>query len=109
MRPAMKDTTGLVVLEACAGRENARETPERCANARAPDLDEVSSLLFSSAANLSNHDDALSLRVNHKALQAVHEVGAVEGVTANADARGLAEAHGGGLENLRSQPMAVSR
>ena len=68
-------------------------------------LDEFGSLLFSSAANLANHDDSLGLRVNHKALQAVHEVGAVERVAADAYACGLAEANRGGLENLHSRQI----
>ena len=103
----MNETIGFVVFEACSVREQFR--PENVDNKqRASHLDELCSLLFGSAADFANHDDALRLRVSNEALQAVHEVGAVEGVAADADAGGLAEAHGRRLENLLSQPQGVS-
>lgn len=107
VRPAMNETTGLVVFEACSARERLR--PGSVDNKqRTSRLDELGSLLFGSATDFADHDDALRLRVSDEALQAVHKVGAVERVAADADTRGLAEAHGSRLENLLSQPQEVS-
>ena len=51
----------------------------------------VSALFLGSAANLADHDDPLCLGVVDEGLKTVHEVGAVEGVAANAHARGLTQ------------------
>mmetsp|Transcript_19604 Transcript_19604/g.51117 ORF Transcript_19604/g.51117 Transcript_19604/m.51117 type:complete len:310 (+) Transcript_19604:104-1033(+) len=61
--------------------------------------DKRCSLLLGAAANLANHDNTLSLRVHDKALQAVHKVGAVEGVPPNAHHRGLPQPFHCGLEH----------
>ena len=50
------------------------------------------SFLFGAAADFAHHDDALGLRVVGEPLEAVDEVGAVEGVAANAHHRGLPQA-----------------
>jgi hypothetical protein len=41
----------------------------------------------------TNHNDALSLRVLHELLQAIDEVGTVEGVPADSDASRLPKTH----------------
>ena len=57
----------------------------------------VSCPLLCLASDLTNHDDALGVGVVDEELQAVDEVGSVEGVAADADTQRLAEAHGAGL------------
>lgn len=101
--PAMNETTGLVVLEACSGVRNARR-PE----AGTPRLDELCSLLLRRAADFAYHNDSLSLRVRDKALQAIHKVGAVERVAPDANACGLAQPHGGCLKDLCSKRESQS-
>mmetsp|Transcript_11109 Transcript_11109/g.26212 ORF Transcript_11109/g.26212 Transcript_11109/m.26212 type:complete len:306 (+) Transcript_11109:112-1029(+) len=64
---------------------------------RAVLLNPVCRLLFRGTADLANHDDTFSLRILGKALQAVDEIGAVEGVAANAHAGALAHAGHRGL------------
>ena len=59
--------------------------------------DPVGGVLLGLAAYLADHDDALGLGVVGEALQTVDEVGAVERVSTDAHAGGLAQAHGGGL------------
>ena len=51
----------------------------------------LGSFLFSTSADLTNHDDALRLRVVHELFQHIDEVGSVEGITANADDGRLTE------------------
>ncbi len=70
--------------------------------------DEVSGLFFSRATDFADHDDALGLRVLDKLLQAVDEIGPIEGVAANANHRGLAQALVCGLEDglVRQCPRA---
>lgn len=60
-------------------------------------LEELGGVLLSGAANLANHDDAVGLLVLDEDLEAVDEVCAAEGVAADADDEGLAEAGLGGL------------
>lgn len=58
---------------------------------------EVGGVLLGRAADLADHDDAVRVLVLEEDLEAVDEVGPAEGVTANADDEGLAEAGLGGL------------
>jgi hypothetical protein len=60
-------------------------------------LQEVGGVLLSRTANLANHDDAVRLLVLKEHLEAVDEVGAGEGVAADADDERLAKAGLGGL------------
>lgn len=60
-------------------------------------LEELGGVLLGGAANLANHDDAVGLLVLDEDLEAVDEVCAAEGVAADADDEGLAEAGLGGL------------
>lgn len=57
----------------------------------------VSSLLLSHTADLSNQDDALRFGILEEHIEAIDEVGAVERITANADAQRLAQTHLRGL------------
>ena len=59
--------------------------------------EELGRPLLGLAADLADHDDALGGVVAQEEVQAVDEVGAVEGVAADADAEGLAQADLGGL------------
>eukprot|EP00446_Apocalathium_sp_SHHI-4_P042040 CAMPEP_0177338724 /NCGR_PEP_ID=MMETSP0368-20130122/25017_1 /TAXON_ID=447022 ORGANISM="Scrippsiella hangoei-like, Strain SHHI-4" /NCGR_SAMPLE_ID=MMETSP0368 /ASSEMBLY_ACC=CAM_ASM_000363 /LENGTH=154 /DNA_ID=CAMNT_0018799753 /DNA_START=123 /DNA_END=583 /DNA_ORIENTATION=+ len=77
VRPAMKETTGLLVLLLAFSHSAASSS--------------------AASANLTYHDDAFCRRVVNEALEAIDEVGAIEGVAANADASGLSEA---GLRGL---------
>ena len=56
------------------------------------DLQVVGRLLLRLATDLADHDDALRLGVAEEDVEAVEEVGPVEGVAADADAQRLAEA-----------------
>lgn len=60
-------------------------------------LEELGGVLLGGATNLADHDDTVSLLVLDEDLEAVDEVGAAEGVTANADDERLAKAGLGGL------------
>mmetsp|Transcript_63472 Transcript_63472/g.200752 ORF Transcript_63472/g.200752 Transcript_63472/m.200752 type:complete len:332 (-) Transcript_63472:58-1053(-) len=60
-------------------------------------LDELRPVLLRGAADLPDHDDALRLGVGHELLEAVHEVGAVERVAADAHHGRLAQARRRGL------------
>lgn len=60
-------------------------------------LEELGGVLLGGATDLADHDDTVSLLVLDEDLEAVDEVGAAEGVTANADDERLAEAGLGGL------------
>mmetsp|Transcript_20995 Transcript_20995/g.41176 ORF Transcript_20995/g.41176 Transcript_20995/m.41176 type:complete len:445 (-) Transcript_20995:21-1355(-) len=62
-------------------------------------LEPLRCLLLSSSTNLTNHDNTLSLRVVGEPLEAVNEVGSVEGVTANSDNSGLAKTCLSGLRD----------
>lgn len=53
--------------------------------------EEVGGVLLGRAADLADHDDAVGLLVLEEDLEAVDEVGAAEGVAADADDEGLAE------------------
>src|SRR5687767_5382961 len=57
-------------------------------------LDELGTLDLGVAADLADHDDAFGLVVLQEQVQAVHEVGAVDRIAADADAGGLAETGG---------------
>src|SRR6185437_9406136 len=52
---------------------------------------EFGGILFRRAADLADHDDALGLLVGEIELEAVYEIGAVDGIAADADAGRLAE------------------
>lgn len=60
-------------------------------------LEELGGVLFGRSTNLTNHDDTVGLGVLSEDLEAVDEVGAVEGVTTNTDDEGLTETSLGGL------------
>src|SRR6185312_2831103 len=60
-------------------------------------LDEFRRLLLGRATDLADHDDRLGLVVLEEELEAIDEIGAVDGIAADADAARLAEAGGGGL------------
>ena len=56
------------------------------------DLQELCGSLFGLSSDLANHDDSLRVGVIEEHVETVQEVGAVEGVTTDADAEGLTEA-----------------
>ena len=56
------------------------------------DLQELCGSLFGLSSDLPNHDDSLRVGVIEEHVETVQEVGAVEGVAADADAEGLTEA-----------------
>lgn len=60
-------------------------------------LEELGGVLLGGATNLANHDDAIRLLVLNEDLEAVDEVGAAEGITADSDDQRLAKAGLGGL------------
>ena len=60
-------------------------------------LEELGGILLSGTTNLTDHDDTIGLGVLEEDLQAVDEVGAGEGVTADTDNERLAKAGLGGL------------
>ena len=60
---------------------------------------ELGGLLLGIAADLANHHDALGLFVFQENVQTINEIGAIERITANADAQGLAETGRRGLVN----------
>src|SRR4051812_2566099 len=62
-------------------------------------LDELGSLDLGVAADLADHDDAFRLRVIQEQLQAIHEVGAVDRIAADADAGRLPQARRRGLRH----------
>ena len=57
------------------------------------DLQELCRPLFRLPSDLADHDDALRLGIVEEHVEAVQEVGAVEGVAPDADAEGLTEAN----------------
>jgi len=54
-------------------------------------------VLLGGATNLTDHDDTFSAGVGNELLEAVDEIGSVEGIAADADNGGLAQALSGGL------------
>jgi hypothetical protein len=62
-------------------------------------LEPLGGVLLGLATDLSDHDDALRLRVIGEALQAVDEVGAIERISSDADASGLSKTNISGLGN----------
>src|SRR5665213_500919 len=60
--------------------------------------EELRSVLLGGAAYLADHDDRFRLRIGQKHFQHVDEFGALDGIAANADRSGLAEALAAGLE-----------
>ncbi len=54
-------------------------------------LKPFSSLFLGFTTNLTNHNNAFGLGVNHKAFQHINKVSAVKRVATNADYRGLAK------------------
>src|SRR4051812_40824719 len=61
--------------------------------------DKLGGVLLGGAADLADHDDALRLVILEEELEAVDEVGAVDGIAADADAGRLAEPGRGGLRD----------
>ena len=57
----------------------------------------LSSLFFGIATDLPAHHDTLGLRVVEEDLEAIDKVGAIKGITTDADAKSLAESGLGGL------------
>jgi hypothetical protein len=55
-------------------------------------LQPIAGDLLGLSSDLADHDDALSLGVDHKLLEDIDEVGSVEGVSSDADDGGLSEA-----------------
>ena len=83
------------MAHATAGRRGdaSDEADDRLAAANGVGvLEEISSILLGTAANLANHDDAVGVGVLGENLEAVDKVRAVEGVAANAHDERLAEA-----------------
>jgi hypothetical protein len=60
-------------------------------------LDPLSGHLLSLPPDLPDHDNALGLRVDHESLEDINEIGAIEGVSSNADDCGLAQPCAGAL------------
>ena len=60
---------------------------------------ELCSFFFCAAADFTDHDDRLGRIIGKEQLKAIDEVGAVDGVTANANRSGLAKAFRCGLEH----------
>lgn len=112
--PAMNDTIGFVVLDAWPRlqwrvrksevrrvvRQHVRRGARRTALHERARLDKISRLLLSSATNLTDHDDALSLWVCDEALQAVHEVRAIKWIATYAHARRLSKTDRRRLKHL---------
>eukprot|EP00053_Salpingoeca_punica_P004421 m.49049 g.49049 ORF g.49049 m.49049 type:complete len:346 (-) comp12788_c0_seq1:3-1040(-) len=92
------DGTSVTHATARRGGEASDEGHDGLAvRARVVLLEVLGRLLLGRAANLADHDDALGGRILEEDGEAVNEVGAVEGVTADADAQALAQAGVGGL------------
>lgn len=95
---AADDGTSVTHAAARRGSHTGDEADDRLAVLAGVVLSEVRrTLLLGAAADLTDHDDTLSLRVLNESLQSVDEVGAVERVTADTDDGALAEVDGGGL------------
>ena len=93
---ARDDGTGVAHTPARGGRAAGDEADDWLAGVtvlRPP----FGGVLLGGSTDLTDHDDALRLRVVAELLEAVDEVAAVEGVTADAHNSGLAKARGGGL------------
>mmetsp|Transcript_24059 Transcript_24059/g.67777 ORF Transcript_24059/g.67777 Transcript_24059/m.67777 type:complete len:251 (+) Transcript_24059:301-1053(+) len=72
-------------------------------------LEPFGGFLFGGSANLSDHDDALRLRVVGESLEAINEVGSVERVTADTDACRLAQSsHGRLVDSFVRQGSAAA-
>jgi hypothetical protein len=54
-------------------------------------LEPLRSILLRTTANLTNHDDAIRLRILNKDIQAVNEIRATERITSNTHNKGLAQ------------------
>mmetsp|Transcript_19353 Transcript_19353/g.45283 ORF Transcript_19353/g.45283 Transcript_19353/m.45283 type:complete len:326 (-) Transcript_19353:31-1008(-) len=92
---ARNDGAGVSHASAGGCRETCNETNDGLLVAAG--AEPLSSLLLCGASDLTNHNDTFSLRVADEVLQAVEEVGAVERVTTNANASGLAKPSNSGL------------
>jgi hypothetical protein len=62
-------------------------------------LEPSSSFFFSLSTNLSNHNNALGLGVNHKSGKAINEVSSIKGITTNTDNGWLTQSVMSGLVN----------
>mmetsp|Transcript_50207 Transcript_50207/g.132147 ORF Transcript_50207/g.132147 Transcript_50207/m.132147 type:complete len:342 (-) Transcript_50207:14-1039(-) len=89
-RAARDDRAG--VAHAAAGRRGRAGDERDDGQLFCLRRDELGRHLLGVAANLTDHDDALGLRVRVEVLEAVDEVGAVERVTADANDHRLAQA-----------------
>src|SRR5262245_65127331 len=77
----------------------ARDEADHRFPASAPGLvgEELRGVLFRRATDLADHDDRLRRLIREKHLQHVDELGALDGIAADADRRGLAEPLARGL------------
>ena len=65
-------------------------------------------LFLGIAANFANHHDALGVLVLQEDVEAIDEVGAVEGITTNANAESLSETGLSGLVNgLKQSKLSI--
>ena len=65
-------------------------------------------LFLGIAANFANHHDALGVLVLQENVEAINEVGAVEGITTNANAESLSETGLSGLVNgLKQSKLSI--
>src|SRR5690606_14237510 len=88
-RTAGGDRAGVAHALALGGRGTGDEADHRLGHELG---DVLGRFLFGAAADLTDQDDALGLRIVLEQLQRVDEVGAVDRVAADADAGPLAEA-----------------
>src|SRR5216684_4378326 len=96
-RAAAAGDDGAGMAHAPAGRCGGAgdETDHRLLGLAA--LEELRRLFLGRAADLADHDDRLGLLVLEEEFEAVDEIGAVDGIAADADAARLTEAGRGGL------------
>ena len=65
-------------------------------------------LFLGITANFTNHHDALGVLVLQENVEAINEVGAVEGITTNANAESLSETGLSGLVNgLKQSKLSI--
>lgn len=92
------DGSGVTHTTARGRRETSNERHNGFGtSARVVLLEELGSILFVVASNLTDEDDSLGLGVANEDIEAIDKVGAVEGISSDSDAERLAEADVGGL------------
>ncbi|KIU01738.1 hypothetical protein QU38_00075, partial [Staphylococcus aureus] len=97
---ARDDGTGMAHTAARRRRAARDEAGHRLLAAALGLVDrELGGFLFGRAADFADHDHRLGLVVGEEQLEHVDEVGAVDGVAADAHRGGLAQAGIGGLEH----------